>query len=105
MDSVNYLDFKPEDITPQSFESNDGRFNIEMCDEDYFQITIHELSGDNEHFADEKFDFVQTLTLNGEDLDRLSELLKCVKQINPYSWDTVLKKQAAEISAEEIYNF
>lgn len=90
---MNFNLMKPEEVSPQSFVSNDGRFELELIDEDFFEITMTNLRDDQEGYCREEFDDIQKLTFASEDIDRLIEILECAKQINPYSWETIKEMQ------------
>jgi hypothetical protein len=78
---------KPEDLSPQTFESNDSRFRVEIVDEDFFELTFYHLEQDDVDFFKEenrtKFCF------GSEDRDRLIAILEESKKINPYAWKTL----------------
>lgn len=76
----------PEDITPQSFESNDGRFRIETVDDGFLELTITAFSSEEDGYYTER-DFVSTMLIDYKDLDRLIKILEMAKQINPYKLD------------------
>lgn len=78
-------------ITPQSFESNDGRFRIEVEDDGCFELTMTDLASDEDGYYEEDTDYVQEFHFNAEDLDRLIEILTKAKEINPYNLDTYKK--------------
>jgi hypothetical protein len=92
----NFSAYKPEEISPQSFESNDGRFSVEIVDEDFYELTVHELSADQDHYGDKDFESIDKILFNREDIDRLIDILECAKQINPYGWGTVVAAQKKE---------
>jgi len=78
----------PEDITPQSFESNDGRFRIETIDEGFLELTMTAFSSLEDGYYTER-DYVSTILIDYKDLDRLIKILTKAKEINPY----LLKKE------------
>lgn len=82
------------DITPQSFESNDGRFSIHIIDEDFFEVTFYELEEENSEYY-EKENIIK-FYLDSKDRDTLIELLIASQAINPWSWETVKEIQNKE---------
>lgn len=83
---------KPENITPQSFESNDGRISIKVDDDGVFELTLTDLDASEKHYYDEEHDWVQKISFSEKDLDRLINILKVAKKINPFSWKTIKDK-------------
>ena len=82
IDNIN----SPNHITPQSFETNNGRFHIEVFDEDELLLTTTDLPADNEKYMQDSHDDVQTLYINSEDLDVLIDILIKAKQMNTKRW-------------------
>lgn len=86
------LDQLAKQISPQSFESNDGRFRVEVCDEGMFELTMTMLDASDRHYMNKEEDWVQTLEFSSEDLDRLIEILHKAKEVNTKSWETVKRE-------------
>ena len=84
-----------DEITPQSFESNDGRFSIKIIDDGMLELITTELRIDEEGYYDQKnhLDFVQTLMIESKDLDRLINILIRAKEINPLSLDSMKESE------------
>jgi hypothetical protein len=76
-------------ISPQSFETNDGRVRIEIIDEDYFELTFYDVNMDDLRGEEDR----QTLTFDSKDRDMIIRILQASKSINPYAWRTIEKKQ------------
>jgi hypothetical protein len=76
-------------ITPQSFETNDGRIRVEIIDEDYFELTYYNV--DIEDITDD--DYKQTLTFDSKDRDILIKILQKSKSINHHAWCTIKNNQ------------
>ena len=85
-----------DEITPQSFESNDGRFSIKIIDDGMLELITTELRIDEEGYYDQKnhLDFVQTLMIESKDLDRLINILIRAKEINPLSLDSMKESES-----------
>jgi hypothetical protein len=80
-------------ISPQSFESNDGRVRIEIIDEDYFELTYYDVDLDDLRGEEDR----QTLTFDSKDRDMIVRILQASKSINPHAWRTIKKKQESEL--------
>lgn len=86
----------PNGITPQSLESNDGRFFIEIIEDGLFQVVI--LDDANESISDNGS---QEFMLTPDDLSRLKELLILAdKTINPYRLETLKVKIGDEMACK-----
>ena len=68
----------PKGITPQKFETNDGSWSIEVCDEGLFTLKTCD---------DEEWVF------NDEELEIIIKLLEAARQINPYQIETIIKEK------------
>ena len=78
-----------EILTPQSFESNDGRFRVEVCDDGCLELTMTDLTCEEKGYMDKEDDWVQKLELDVKDLQRLIDILERSKEINAYSLRTL----------------
>jgi hypothetical protein len=79
---------KETDITPQSLESNDGRFRIEIEMEDYFKLTYYHYDVNDVNFNNPENR--SEITFDSKDRDRLIEILLASKMINPHPWKDIL---------------
>jgi hypothetical protein len=86
--NINQTD--PNQITPQSFETNDGKWRLEVEEANFLKITYME---DLEHGEYSK----QELTFFDDELDLLIELLQRGKEINA----NLYKKEEAKELKEE----
>lgn len=82
---------RAEDVTPQSLESNDGRFRVEIIDEDEFKLTMTLFSSDEPEYYTED-DITQTLEFSSDDLERLIKILQMARKINCKSWRTIIQE-------------
>lgn len=79
-------------LTPIGFQSTDGRFSIECCDEGMVELTMTLLDQDNRYYMHPEQDWVQKIEIGYEDIDRLIDILQKAKEIECRSWSTVKKK-------------
>lgn len=80
-------------ITPQSFESNDGRFAISVSDDGHFEVVMTILTSDEDGYYDNDADWVQKLEIAEEDVSRLIDILNKSKEINPYNLSSLREKK------------
>ena len=81
-----------EILTPQSFESNDGRFRVEVCDDGSLELTMTDLTCEEKGYMDKEDDWVQKLEFDVKDLQRLIDILVKAKEINAYSLRSLREK-------------
>ena len=81
-----------EILTPQSFESIDGRFRVEVCDDGSLELTMTSLNCEEKGYMSEEDDWVQTLEFDVEDTQRLIDILERSKEINAHSLRSLRNK-------------
>jgi hypothetical protein len=74
----------PKGITPQRFETNDGTWSIELCDEGMFTL-----------ITPEKEDWC----FDEKELDVIINLLTAARDINPYKYENIVKEVAKETTS------
>jgi hypothetical protein len=86
-----------EQITPQSFESNDGRFTIKVEDDGFLELTTTSLRSDEKGYLNDDMDWVQNLSINANDLQRVIDILERAKEINCYSLSSWQEKMENKV--------
>lgn len=87
-------------LTPIGFQSTDGRFSIECCDEGMVELTMTLLDQEHPWHMNEEQDWVQKIEISYEDIDRLIDILHKAKSIECRSWTTVKKELEEEKTKE-----
>lgn len=82
-DNKHFDTTNPKQLTPQAFESNDGRYRIEIEGEESILLQLTDIDSIEEGIYDGT---VQNLYFGHDEIDNLIELLTKAKEMNPYSY-------------------
>ena len=88
LEEICFTNISPNAITPQSFETNDGRFSVKVVDDGTLELTITMLNNCDKGYMEDEEDIIQKIEIDTEELDTIIEILTKAKSINSYNYSS-----------------